>query len=393
MIGVLGRSHTGRICVAAALVTSLSTSASASEGSAGASGSHPRPLAAYLVDAAMLPFGAEAAQQVSGQVGLDASPAALVAALSANPFRFDVPPEPVNLFIANQKTKALRTTDTPAEARKRRVKLERLIWLRGREDENFANRTKILAARVEEQAMFRKSPELTAVTTGAEFLTSLISASQRGPLTNVVVYGHAAPTALYMTEDRGFYAAVSDVAKSTPLVTGTDEEKEKELRATGARDLGDLEALIKGGAITFAEKATIIFAGCGAAGRTDVEVAGIASRIAELSGATVIASVGPTDQSMARRLGPSKYEYSRVTWVRFVKGSPPKVLQTKTLDILGELIRDRLPKAETPPIDRPIASPVAPQIQYHCAARDMPMSEGYANACGRKSNNEGNTII
>lgn len=395
MIGLFGRLLAVWICISGALGACSPTTALANEGTSGVSGPQPDSLSAYLGGGRMLQYGPDPAQRLDWRTGTNPSPAPLVAVLLASPLRFEASAEPVTLLIANQRTRALRTTDTQAEARKRRVgRIARLLVQREREDANFANRTKILAARMAEKVGFRRPPKLAAVTTGAKFLISLISASRRGRLTNVVVYGHAASTGLYMIEDRGFYAAVSDVAKSTRLVTGTNEEKEKKLRAMGARDLKDLETLIKYGAIRFAENATIIFAGCGVAGRTDVEVAGIASRTAVLSGATVIASVGVTDQSMARRPGTSKFEYSRVTWVLFVKGSQPKKLQTKTLDVTGQLTPAPPYGANTPQVDRPITSPIAPQIhQFHCAVGYIQASEGSANACGRKSNNEGNTIV
>ena len=51
--------------------------------------------------------------------------------------------------------------------------------------------------------------------TGDEFLRALVEASRRGPIGNLVVYGHAAPNALFMREDRGFYGSVEDVARET----------------------------------------------------------------------------------------------------------------------------------------------------------------------------------
>ena len=44
----------------------------------------------------------------------------------------------------------------------------------------------------------------------------------------------------------------------------------------------------------------IVFAGCGVAGKRDIETGGIAARMAEITGAKVIASIDVTDQSMAR---------------------------------------------------------------------------------------------
>ena len=64
------------------------------------------------------------------------------------------------------------------------------------------------------------APQLGAATTGEEFLDALIAASRNGPIANLVVYGHAAPAALFMREDRGFYASVMDVAKSSQIASG-----------------------------------------------------------------------------------------------------------------------------------------------------------------------------
>src|ERR1043165_835008 len=81
---------------------------------------------------------------------------------------------------------------------------------------------------------------------------------------------------------------------------GLREARASQLRAMGARDLADLMELVASGDIRFAKNAVIVFAGCGVAGRRDVDLAGIAARMAGIADATVIASIDVTDQSMGR---------------------------------------------------------------------------------------------
>ena len=85
--------------------------------------------------------------------------------------------------------------------------------LRRQDDANFTNRTRFLARRVEEMGRPVTAPQRGVATTGEEFLATLVDASKRGPIANLVVYGHAASTALFAREDRGFYASVMEVAK------------------------------------------------------------------------------------------------------------------------------------------------------------------------------------
>ena len=171
--------------------------------------------------------------------------------------------------------------------------------LRRQDDANFTNRTRWLARRIE--AIRAAEPaELAVVSTGDEFLRVLVEASRRGPIGNLVVYGHAAPNALFMREDRGFYGSVEEVARETKIVEGTEEDRASQLRAMGARDLADLMELVATGDIRFAKNAVIFFAGCGVAGRRSIELGSIAARAAEIADATVFASIDVTDQSMGR---------------------------------------------------------------------------------------------
>ena len=53
-----------------------------------------------------------------------------------------------------------------------------------------------------------------------------MAASRERPIANLVVYGHAAPNALFMREDRGFYGSVMEVAKVSQVVSGEDIDKD-----------------------------------------------------------------------------------------------------------------------------------------------------------------------
>lgn len=228
-------------------------------------------------------------------------------------------PGGANLFLAVHRTGVQRYSDTSlSNGKKRRRPVTSSIRLRRADDANFTNRTRFLARRVEEMGRQASPPQVGAATTGEEFLAALAEASRRAPIANLVVYGHAAPTALFGREDRGFYASVIEVAKASQIVSGTDDERDEQLRAAGARDLGDFERLLARGEIRFVRNPVIVFAGCGVAGKRDIDPHGIAARIAEVTGAKVIASIDVTDQSMARGRDFRNHEYSRRTWVRFM---------------------------------------------------------------------------
>ena len=51
----------------------------------------------------------------------------------------------------------------------------------------------------------------------------------------------------------------------------------------------------------------------------------------------MIASVDVTDQSMTRGRNFRDQEYSRRTWVRFLRARPPERMNTKVIDALKEL--------------------------------------------------------
>jgi hypothetical protein len=244
---------------------------------------------------------------------------------------------PLNLLIAAHRTAAQRYSDSYLTSGKpRRRPIASSVRLRRQDDANFTNRTRWLARRLE-PIRPSEPPELAVVSTGDELLRVLVAASRRAPIGNLVIYGHAAANALFMREDRGFYGSVEEVARETMIVEGSQGARVSQLRAMGARDLADLMELVANGEVRFARNAVIFFAGCGVAGRRNVDLSSIASRAAEIADATVIASIDVTDQSMGR--GPSfrDREYSRRSWVRFLPGLGPERLDTRVIDALRQL--------------------------------------------------------
>jgi len=257
---------------------------------------------------------------------------------------------PVTVLIAGHRTGAERYSDTyTTTGKKRRRPIAVSVRLRRADDANFTNRTRYLARRIEETSA-ASLPVLARATTGAEFLDALVSASRQGPISNLVIYGHAAAAALFMREDRGFYASVMDVAKISQVVSGDEIEKHEELYLAGARDLADFEHLINRGEIRFARNAVIVFAGCGVAGKREVESDGIAARMTGLTGAKIIASIDVTDQSMGRGRNFRNHEYSRRSWVRFLPGETPERLNTKVIDALQQLNLGSDTIASAPPL-------------------------------------------
>jgi hypothetical protein len=256
----------------------------------------------------------------------------------------------VNLVIADQKTPTPRTTDTLLTARKQHLHtIEQLVRLRIQEDKNFAERAEKLYAALDHSD---NDSALLRAKTGAEFLDALVAASRQAPISSLVIYGHSSPASLYMMEDRGFYRSVAEVAEKTPLAPSSDTdtgEKEQMLRTLGARDLHDLDALVRSGDIRFAPGAVVIFTGCAAAGEHTIDRQGIAASIAEIAHATVIASQGVTDQSIAGRHGYlTRNEYSRGSWVIFTEGAEPRRLAPRALDPLKAITTHVWAVAPTP---------------------------------------------
>jgi hypothetical protein len=247
-------------------------------------------------------------------------------------------PRGVSVFVAAHRTIDRRYSDAfLANGKPRRRAQAVSARLRRQDDANFTNRTRYLARRVVEGGRPVRTPLLSVATTGAEFLDALAAASREEPIANLVVYGHAAPNALFMREDRGFYGNVMEVAKASHVVSGEEVDKDEQLRLVGARDLSDFEQLVASGEIRFTRNAVIVFAGCGVAGKRDIELTSIASRMAEITGAKVIASIDVTDQSMTRGRDFRNKEYSRRGWVRFVGGQAPERFGTKVIDALSQL--------------------------------------------------------
>ena len=282
-------------------------------------------------------FGLIAACSLTGRAWAQEDPFGAVPPASAirpgegvAPLPAAAEPVPVNVLLAVHRTAAQRASDL-----RRRRPLARLIRTRVQDDKNFTNRTRFLAHRIVDAG--QQPVERGVATTGAELLDALVRASQKGPIRNLVIYGHAASSALFMREDRGFYTSVMTVAKASQIVSGTQDERDEQLRAAGARDLADFEWLLARGEIRFTRYPVIVFAGCGVAGKRDVDTAGIAARMAELLDAKVIASIDVTDQSMGRGRDFRNKEYSRRTWVRFRGGTTPERLNTRVIDALQQL--------------------------------------------------------
>ena len=78
----------------------------------------------------------------------------------------------------------------------------------------------------------------------------------------------------------------------------------------------------------------------------------IAACGADIAGATVIASIDVTGQSMGRGRSFRDHEYSRRSWVRFLPGEPPERLNTRVIDALKqmnlgrEVVASALPSAQ-----------------------------------------------
>ena len=246
------------------------------------------------------------------------------------------PQRPVSLFVATLKTVARRTGDAfEADAGTAPgATLVDYARLRAAEDAFFVNRARHQASRVDTAAAL---PVLARAETGAEFLDRLAAASRDGPIGRIVVYGHSGPDGLYMREDRGFYVDLDNTAANSSVVTGSIDGRVRALRERGARDLGDLAALIERGAVRFAPDAVIFFTGCSTAGEFTLQGSSMAIRIAMLTGAEVVGSVGSTDQSMAKLRGVrGNREFSRRKWVHVVGARFAEELRGQSLDPLGQ---------------------------------------------------------
>ena len=269
---------------------------------------------------------------------------------------------PVSVIIVAQKTAAPRGSDERArsagQAPGRSPAAAALH--RQTEDRYFMRRARQLARRVGALPSFAPPPDVIPVETGAALLATLVSASRRGSIANVVIYGHSGPDGLYMLEDRGFYVRVSETAEKASFVSGSEAEKEARLRALGARDLSDLSALINSGAIRLSGDLVILFTGCSAGGEFEVEPSAIGAQIAALTGAQTTASVGAVDYSMAGGRIDTHEEYSRRRWVRFVAGTKVDTLPGRKMDPMLQLSTFVAAPADAAPSNRDVLFAPAP---------------------------------
>ena len=91
------------------------------------------------------------------------------------------------------------------------------------------------------------------------------------------------------------------------------------------------------GEIRFTRNAVIVFAGCGVAGKRDIEPGSIAARMAEITGAKVIASIDVTDQSMGRGRISATRNIHAAPGCASCGAQPPERLNTKVIDALKQL--------------------------------------------------------
>jgi hypothetical protein len=253
------------------------------------------------------------------------------------------PRAPVTLLIVGQKTNSPRTSDTPEIAHHEKLEtVAERVRLREMEDAYFARKASNLAQRLTAYAQGAHTPvKLLFASTGAEFLSVLTLASRRERIARIVVFGHSGPDGLYMLEDRGLYQTTKEIARDSPVVDGPAPEREARLKALGARDLGDLQELLKSGEVQLANDAVIIFTGCSVAGTTEVSPHSFAASMAEATGATVYGSVNVTDDTLAPAANLWQQEYSIGTWVRFRRQHRFEDLNSKTLDVLKVFAADR----------------------------------------------------
>jgi len=243
-----------------------------------------------------------------------------------NPVIFCDPSGKVSVVIATQKDEALRPKDakkppdeqdTPEKARHRRD-----------ENKNFKRKAETLSARMQkENKKFAGGIDVQLVDTGAKLLDVLVDASKKGPIKNLVIYGHSGPTALYMAQDSGFYRYPAD-------------NKE----ATGeARYFQQLSEKIKNKEIIFAKDAIVIFAGCKCAGAVAPESMALARQFTRDTGIASIASVGGSDQTKSQSFDK---EGTLGSWMKFEKSGDDvksEKLNGQTLDPLQHLRQDNAP--------------------------------------------------
>jgi hypothetical protein len=246
--------------------------------------------------------------------------------------------DPISVLIVGQKTRSPRVTDTLEVAHEEKLEtVEERVRLREMEDHYFTKKAGYFAKRIA-GAQTGSVIEIAVATTGAEFLSILVSASIEREIGSIIVFGHSGTDGLYMLEDRGFYKDMTNVARNSSVVGGRFDERKDKLRALGARDLDDLGNLLRLGQIRFTNSAVIVFTGCSGAGLTEIDPSGFAATTSEITGATVFGSVNVTDDSVAAASEPLwAKEYSTGTWVQFMRGHRFEDLNTKTFDLLKQL--------------------------------------------------------
>lgn len=227
--------------------------------------------------------------------------------------------ERITVFIALQRPSTTRMAGSQSlEASRRRGYAN---WGLGRglsENRYFLRRAKQSAQRFAIGRFFKSEDLVLAVSTGRELLDALATASLRGPISNVVVYGHSGPDGLYMLDDAGFYADLNAIPIGNAQ-SGATSRTSAERRQTGARDVSDLVDMIRSGQVVLSIDVVFVLAGCSAAGEHNLDVESIASKLAHATNGRVVASVGQT-MNWATFGGPDYGEYSLNHWAEVRNG-------------------------------------------------------------------------
>jgi RHS repeat-associated protein len=170
-----------------------------------------------------------------------------------------------------------------------------------------------------------------SVDTGAKFLDALERASAKGPIKNLVVYGHSWVNNLIMKWDEGFFDS-----KYPNL--GPD-----------ARNVDDLNTLMSTGKVRFDKDAIAIFASCGCGGGRAFEDDKFAAKFTLKTGITSIAAVGLTaPKNEGNSDAKQQADYSWVKIERVSDGKGGFTLKTTTLpNVLNPI--DYVKKDDTPP--------------------------------------------
>ncbi len=222
----------------------------------------------------------------------------------------------VSVVVASQKTTEHRKFDDthPDEPLHR--------W---RDDRNFVNRARALAADYRRVANKDVASVSGKAQTGQELLERLEQATARhGAIKNLVIYTHSGLLGFYMKDDRGVYRWIAD--------NPTAKE--------GAIELSDLQNKINQGKIKFDPDAVVIIAGCGAAGSEAADTGSLAAHFASRIGVTTIAGLRKSDQSHVPP-GRQDLEFSPRGWVRFEKntGNPHLLTADETGSGSQQLLR------------------------------------------------------